>query len=142
MIMIHKYIYKKIVAIIISLLIGLTGVICINITNTKALSPLGNTNENYKLVNEEFGEDFSNFIKDNSILKIYKEDSDILVRIGENNFRITNKSSFFNKDKVHERKQQVQFIFYYFLMHIRNIKFIAILNIYMIQFKKMKENNR
>lgn len=41
--------------------------------NTKALSPLGNTNENYKLVSNEFGEDFSNFIKDNSFLKIYKE---------------------------------------------------------------------
>lgn len=49
------------------------GIIKIDMINTKALSPLGNTNENYKLVSNEFGEDFSNFIKDNSFLKIYKE---------------------------------------------------------------------
>ena len=51
----------------------LMGIITINIINTKALSPLGNTNENYKMVSKQFGEDFSKFIKDNSILKIYKQ---------------------------------------------------------------------
>ena len=68
----------------------LMGIIIINIINTKALSPLGNTNENYKMVSKEFGEDFSKFIKDNSILKIYKQKDDILIRIGENNFVINN----------------------------------------------------
>ena len=74
-----------------------SGIVSINIKYTSALSPLGNTNENYELVSEEFGEDFSNFIKDNSYLKIYKEDSDILLRIGENNFRITNESNLFKE---------------------------------------------
>ncbi len=42
------------------------------------------------MVSKEFGEDFSKFIKDNSILKIYKEKDNILIRIGENNFVISN----------------------------------------------------
>ncbi len=67
------------------------GIIIVNIINTKALSPLGNTKENYKMVSKEFGEDFSKFIKDNSVLKIYKEKDDILIKIGENNFIINNK---------------------------------------------------
>ena len=75
--------------------------------NTKALSPLGNTTENYKLVSEKFGEDFSNFIKDNSFLKIYKEsEKEILVRLGDNNFEIKNQSDFIKKmqeffNKIH-----------------------------------------
>ena len=88
-----KYITRKVMPSIIILFLMMSGIISINIKNTSSLSPLGNTNENYQLVSEEFGEDFSNFIKDNSFLKIYKEDSDILVRIGENNFRITNQSN-------------------------------------------------
>jgi hypothetical protein len=71
----------------------LVGIIKVDMINTKALSPLGNTNENYKLVSEKFGEDFSNFIKDNSFLKIYKEsENDILIRLGENDFEIKNES--------------------------------------------------
>lgn len=89
----NKYIARKVIPSIIILFLMMSGIISINIKNTNALSPLGNTNENYQLVSEEFGEDFSNFIKDNSFLKIYKEDSDILVRIGENNFRISNESN-------------------------------------------------
>ena len=72
------------------IILTLSGITRINIINTKALSPLGNTNENYKMVSKEFGEDFSKFIKDNSILKIYKEKDNILIRIGENNFVISN----------------------------------------------------
>ena len=74
------------------------GLVKINIINTKALSPLGDTNENYEKIKEELGEDFSNFIKDNSFLKIYKEsEKDILVRLGDNNFKIKNESVFINK---------------------------------------------
>lgn len=80
------------------LFIILIGIIKIDMINTKALSPLGNTNENYRLVSNEFGEDFSNFIKDNSFLKIYKEsEKDVLVKIGNNDFRINNQSSFIQK---------------------------------------------
>lgn len=89
----NKYIARKVIPSIIIIVLIMSGIISVNIKNTNALSPLGNTNENYALVSEEFGNDFSNFIKDNSFLKIYKEDNDILVRIGENNFRITNQSN-------------------------------------------------
>lgn len=71
------------------------GFIQINLVNTKALSPLGNTNDNFAMVSEEFGKDFANFIKDNSSVKIYKEDSgDYLVRLDDNgDYRVSTKSS-------------------------------------------------
>ena len=79
----------------ILLIIILSGIIKVDIINTKSLSPLGNTNENYKLVSEEFGEDFSNFIKDNSYLKIYKEEGEnTLVRLGLKEFEIADQSIF------------------------------------------------
>lgn len=74
------------------------GIIKIDLINTQALSPLGNTNENYKLVSDEFGEDFSNFIKDNSFLKIYEENGkDILVRLGNSDFKIKDESPYIKK---------------------------------------------
>jgi len=93
-----SYIFKKVLPAFLILFLVLVGIIIVDMINTKALSPLGNTNENYKLVSEKFGEDFSNFIKDNSFLKIYKEsDQDILVRVGENDFKIKNQSIFIEK---------------------------------------------
>lgn len=92
------YIFRNVISTILLLFIILAGVIKINIINTKALSPLGNTNENYKLVSDEFGEEFSNFIKDNSFLKIYQESqNDILVRLGDSDFRINDESVFIKK---------------------------------------------
>lgn len=92
------YIFRNVVSAILLLSIILAGVIKINIINTKALSPLGNTNENYKLVSDEFGEEFSNFIKDNSFLKIYQESqNDILVRLGDSDFKINDESVFIRK---------------------------------------------
>lgn len=94
----RRYILKKILPLFLIFFCVFIGLIKIDIINTKALSPLGNTNENYKLVSKEFGEDFSNFIKDNSFLKIYKEkDKDILVRLGDSDFRITDESIFIKK---------------------------------------------
>lgn len=49
----------------------LVGFIRINIINTKALSPIGNGEDNYELVKEEFGEEFEEFIKDKTEVKIY-----------------------------------------------------------------------
>lgn len=93
-----SYILMKVVPACLILLFILMGIIKVNIINTKSLSPLGNTNENYQLVSEEFGEDFSNFIKDNSYFKIYKEENeDILVRLGTKDLRITNESIFIKK---------------------------------------------
>ena len=93
-----SYIFKKVLPAFLILFLVLVGIIIVDMNNTKALSPLGNTNENYKLVSEKFGEDFSNFIKDNSFLKIYKEsEKDILVRLGDSNFKIKNESNIINK---------------------------------------------
>ncbi|SFC62382.1 hypothetical protein [Clostridium uliginosum] len=90
-----SYIIKKILPACLLLIFVFLGLIKIDIINTKSLSPLGNTKQNYELVSGEFGEDFSNFIKDNAWAKIYKEKGeDTLVRLGNKDFRITNKSIF------------------------------------------------
>ena len=93
-----SYIFKKVVPAFLILFVVCFGIVKVDVINTKALSPLGNTTENYKLVSEKFGEDFSNFIKDNSFLKIYKEpEEDILVRLGDSNFKIKNESVLINR---------------------------------------------
>ncbi len=84
----HRILIRMLPVIILALIV-LGGIIKVNIINTKSLSPLGNTKQNYELVSEEFGEDFSNFIKDNSTIKIYKEDNkQLLIRIGNKDLRI------------------------------------------------------
>ncbi len=76
----HRILIRMLPVIILALIV-LGGITKVNIINTKSLSPLGNTKQNYELVSEEFGEDFSNFIKDNSTIKIYKEDNkQLLIR--------------------------------------------------------------
>ena len=68
---------KKItIPTVVIVLIVVIGFIQINIINTKALSPIGNTEDNYELVSEEFGEDFTEFIKDNADVKIYTGDAE------------------------------------------------------------------
>lgn len=95
-----QYILKRMVPVIILMIIILLGLIKVNIINTKSLSPLGNTNQNYELVSEEFGKDFSNFIKDNSVIKIYKEnDKELLIRIGNKDFKVSEESVFTQKFK-------------------------------------------
>ena len=76
------------------------GLIKINIINTKALSPLGRTNDNYEMIKEEFGEEFSNFIKDNAKVKIYTEEGkETLVKIGDQDFRIKDESKLVSSFK-------------------------------------------
>ncbi len=103
-----KYILKKAVPVFILLPIVGAGLIHINIINTKTLSPLGNTKQNYELVSGKFGDDFENFIKDDSFLKIY-EDSDnrkVIVHIGDTEFKISSKSKIveYIKDKINNNK--------------------------------------
>lgn len=90
----NKYTVLKTLIFIGVICTALTCLIKINIINTKALSPLGNTNDNYELVSEEFGEDFSNFIQDKSPIKIYvKEGEETMVRLGDKDFIIKSTSS-------------------------------------------------
>lgn len=70
----------------------------INIINTKALSPVGNTDDNKKLVNTEFGEDFNSFIQDNSNIKIYQNynEKGYLVTINDKKIKIKEESYLVN----------------------------------------------
>ena len=62
---------KVLIGTLIFLIIVVLGFIQVNIINTKALSPVGNGEDNYELVKEEFGKDFEEFIKDDAEVKIY-----------------------------------------------------------------------
>ena len=71
------------------------GCIIVNIKNTEALSPFGNTIDNYQIVTKEFGEDFSEFIKD----KANKEEDTAQVQIGKNEIKFTKNNIFITKIK-------------------------------------------
>lgn len=62
---------KVVIGTAIFFIMTLLGFIQINVINTKALSPVGNGEDNYELVKDEFGEDFEEFIKDDAEIKIY-----------------------------------------------------------------------
>ena len=68
---------KVIIGTAIFFVMTLLGFIQINIINTKALSPIGNGEDNYELVKDEFGEDFEEFIKDDAEIKIYTPNDNI-----------------------------------------------------------------
>ena len=77
------------------------GCIIVNIKNTEALSPFGNTIDNYQIVTKEFGEDFSEFIKDNANIKIYldKGEDTVQVQIGNKKIKLTKNNIFIAKIK-------------------------------------------
>lgn len=62
---------KKLIIFIIAVVVVTLGLIKVNIKNTVSLSPVGNFEDNFNKVSEEFGEDFSDFIMDKSPVKIY-----------------------------------------------------------------------
>ncbi|MGG7077980.1 hypothetical protein [Clostridium sardiniense] len=88
---------KKYLIIIFSsflLIFASIGLVNINIINTKALSPVGNTDDNKKIVNTEFGEEFNSFIQDNSNVKIYNNENEgeYLVTINDKRIKIKEES--------------------------------------------------
>lgn len=110
----EKYFLKKVLPSLLILFFVMAGIIKVDIINTKSLSPLGNTNENYTLISREFGGDFSNFIKDNSLLKIYKEEGkNVLIKLGNEEFTINNESDLTEGiknvfDKIDEKVRGVK----------------------------------
>ena len=92
---------KKGIVHIILFSMVIVGCIIVNIKNTEALSPFGNTLNNYQIINEEFGEDFSEFIKDKANIKIYlnKEEDTAQVQIGKNEIKFTKNNIFITKIK-------------------------------------------
>ena len=79
----------------------MVGCIIVNIKNTEALSPFGNTIDNYQIVTKEFGEYFSEFIKDKANIKIYlnKEEDTAQVQIGKKEIKFTKNNIFITKTK-------------------------------------------
>lgn len=94
---------KVVIGTAIFFIMTLLGFIQINIINTKALSPVGNGEDNYELVKDEFGEDFEEFIKDDAEIKIYttnenNENTTIKVKSKEYIINMNNKitEGFYN----------------------------------------------
>lgn len=82
---------KVLIGVFIFFIIVSLGFIKINTINTRALSPVGNTEDNYELVKEEFGEEFQEFIKDDAEVKIYESkdgENNPSVKIGNKEFII------------------------------------------------------
>lgn len=103
--------------LIVTFFSAFTGLIKINIINTKALSPLGTATRNYEIVSEEFGEDFSNFINDKSYIKIYDDDStETMVKIGDNDYIINDESKVvsYSKYLIGELKNGLENIMQWF----------------------------
>lgn len=84
---------------IVAIVLLIIGCIEINIINTQSLSPLGNTDDNFKVVSAEFGEDFQEFIMDKSPVKIYigeKDDGLATVKVYNKEINLTNDNLFMN----------------------------------------------
>lgn len=80
----------NILSVTVLLILVLAGLIKINIINTKVMSPLGNGDQNYELVHSELGDEFANFIRDSSPIKIYQKGSQITM------VKINDKEYYFN----------------------------------------------
>ena len=91
---------KILIGTVIFLVIVILGFVQINVINTKALSPIGNGEDNYELVKEEFGKDFEEFIKDNAEVKIYTPND----QIENTTIKINNKEFIINmNNKITEK---------------------------------------
>ena len=91
---------KILIGTVIFLIIVILGFVQINVINTKALSPIGNGEDNYELVKEEFGKDFEEFIKDNAEVKIYTPNE----QIENTTIKINNKEFIINmNNKITEK---------------------------------------
>ncbi|WP_343008990.1 hypothetical protein [Clostridium celatum] len=109
-------IFKKYIIPMVLLILIAIGAIKINIINTKSLSPLGNSDDNFNLVSEEFGEDFQEFIMDKSAIKIYTgEENDNLAMV-----KVFNKEINLTMDNIFLKKLKP--VFNYIEKTVSNIK--------------------
>lgn len=84
---------------LISIILLIIGFVEVNIINTESLSPLGTTEDNFKVVSDEFGEDFQEFIMDKSPIKIYvgeKNDGVATVKFYNKYINLTNNNFIMN----------------------------------------------
>ena len=85
--------------LLISIILLIIGFVEVNIINTESLSPLGTTEDNFKVVSDEFGEDFQEFIMDKSPIKIYvgeKNDGMATVKFYNKYINLTNNNFIMN----------------------------------------------
>ena len=88
---------------LISIILLIIGFVEVNIINTESLSPLGTTEDNFKVVSDEFGEDFQEFIMDKSPIKIYvgeKNDGMATVKFYNKYINLTNNNFLINSIKT------------------------------------------
>ena len=84
---------------LISIILLIIGFVEVNIINSESLSPLGTTEDNFKVVSDEFGEDFQEFIMDKSPIKIYvgeKNDGMATVKFYNKYINLTNNNFIMN----------------------------------------------
>ena len=89
-------IIKRLFIPIFALLVLIIGFVKINIINTESLAPLGNTDDNFKVVSEEFGDDFKEFIKDN---RAVKNDGLATLKLYNKEIKLTSNNFFMNSIK-------------------------------------------
>ena len=90
---------KKYFVPLVAVILLIIGFVKINIVNTESLSPLGTTDDNFKVVSTEFGEDFQEFIMDKSPVKIYvgeKNDGLATVKVYDKSINLTNNNFIMN----------------------------------------------
>ena len=90
---------KRSLFIIFLLIMVIVGCIKINIINTKSLSANINEENNYDKITEEFGEDFSEFLKDKAVIKIYSDNENDKATVQIGNGEIKLKKDNFIVDK-------------------------------------------
>ena len=94
---------KKYFVPLVAVILLIIGFVKINIVNTESLSPLGTTDDNFKVVSTEFGEDFQEFIMDKSPVKIYvgeKNDGRATVKVYDKSINLTNNNFLINSIKT------------------------------------------
>ena len=94
---------KKYFVPLVAVILLIIGFVKINIVNTESLSPLGTTDDNFKVVSTEFGEDFQEFIMDKSPVKIYvgeKNDGLASVKVYDKSINLTNNNFLINSIKT------------------------------------------
>lgn len=94
---------KKYFVPLVAVILLIIGFVKINIVNTESLSPLGTTDDNFKVVSTEFGEDFQEFIMDKSPVKIYvgeKNDGLATVKVYVKSINLSNNNFLINSIKT------------------------------------------
>ena len=94
---------KKYFVPLVAVILLIIWFVKINILNTESLSPFGTTDDNFKVVSTEFGEDFQEFIMDKSPVKIYvgeKNDGLATVKVYDKSINLTNNNFLINSIKT------------------------------------------